>query len=332
MKVGFIGGGSWGTTLANLLSDNGHETLVYDINKDTVDLINNNHTHPFFDSIINKDVKATNIIKDVVSFANILVLSVPTKVIRNVMEEIKPLITTPKLFINVSKGIEPETLLTVSGIANEIFTDNEMKGFVTLSGPSHAEEVIKRKLTLLVAASKNIEDAEFVQGLFSNNTYMRVYSSTDIIGVEVAGSVKNAIALVSGVCTGLGLGENARAALIDRGALEIIRIVNALGGEKDTVYGLAGIGDLIVTASSMNSRNFQAGLRIGQGEDVNSVVANSKMVVEGVRVLQSAHEIAHKYDLYLPIIETAYKVIFEKLNVNEAIEFIITAKLKKEQY
>ena len=330
MKVGFIGGGSWGSTLANLLSDNGHETLIYDINCDTVDLINSKHIHPFFESQINEDVVATTNLDEVVNYSDLLVLCVPTKVIRQVMVDAKKYINSPKLFINVSKGIEPKTLLTVSGIAEEVFTSDEMKGFVTLSGPSHAEEVIKRKLTLLVAASKNIDDAVLVQNLFSNNTYMRVYCSTDIIGVEVAGSVKNAIALVSGVCTGLGLGENARAALIDRGALEIIRIVSVLGGQKETVYGLAGIGDLIVTASSMNSRNFQAGLKIGQGEDVDSVVNNSKMVVEGVRVLQSAHEIALKYDLYLPIIETAYKVIFEKLNVNEAIETIITAKLKFE--
>ena len=273
---------------------------------------------------------ATNSLKEVVEFSDILVLSVPTKVIRGVMEEVKKYITSKKLFINVSKGIEPKTLLTVSGIAEEIFTSSEMKGFVTLSGPSHAEEVIKRKLTLLVAASKNIKDAELVQQIFSNNTYMRVYTSTDILGVEVSGSVKNAIALISGVCAGLGLGENARAALIDRGALEIIRICTALGGERDTVYGLAGVGDLIVTASSMNSRNYQAGLKIGQGQDVNEVVNNSKMVVEGVRVLESAHEIALKYELYLPIIETAYKVLFEKLPINEAIETIISAKLKKE--
>ena len=330
MKVGFIGGGSWGSTLANLLSDNGHETLVYDIDKNTVNMINNDHRHPFFDSYLNEDVMATTSIKDVVDYSDILVIGVPTRVIRPVMEEVKGLVKSPKLFINVSKGIEPKTLLTVSGIANEIFTSKEMKGFVTLSGPSHAEEVIKRKLTLLVAAGKNIEDAQLVQELFSNNTYMRVYTSTDIIGVEVSGSVKNAIALVSGVCTGLGYGENARAALIDRGALEIIRIVSVLGGEKETVYGLAGIGDLIVTASSMNSRNFQAGLKIGQGEDVESVVNNSKMVVEGVRVLQSAHEIAEKHNLYLPIIETAYKVLFEKLDVNTAIETILTAKLKNE--
>lgn len=330
MKVSFIGGGSWGSTLANLLSDNGHTPLVYDINEATVELINKNHSHPFFDAKLNENVKATSNLDEAVNFSDILVLCVPTKVMRPVMENVKKLVTTPKLFINVSKGIEPTTLLTVSGIAEEIFTDKEMKGFVTLSGPSHAEEVIERKLTVLVAASKNSDDAEFVQDLFSNKNYMRVYSSQDIIGVEVAGSVKNAIALVSGVCTGLGLGENARAALIDRGALEIVRIVSVLGGEKDTVYGLAGIGDLIVTASSLNSRNFQAGLKIGKGEDVETVVSNSKMVVEGVRVLQSSHEIAEKYNLYLPIIETTYKVIFEKLNVNEAIEIILSAKLKKE--
>ena len=330
MKVGFIGGGSWGSTLANLLSDNGHETLIYDIDPNTVNMINNLHRHPFFDSYLNDDIGATTNLEEVVDYSDILVIGVPTKVIRMVMQQVKELVKSPKLFINVSKGIEPKTLLTVSGIANEIFTSKEMKGFVTLSGPSHAEEVIKRKLTLLVAASNNILDAQLVQQLFSNNSYMRVYTSTDLIGVEVSGSVKNAIALVSGVCTGLGLGENARAALIDRGALEIIRIVSVLGGEKETVYGLAGIGDLIVTASSMNSRNFQAGLKIGQGEDVESVVNNSKMVVEGVRVLQSAHEIAVKHNLYLPIIETAYKVLFEKLDVGSAIETILTAKLKNE--
>ena len=209
MNVGFLGGGSWGTTLANLLSDNGHQTLVYDVNADTVNLINTQHLHPFFESVINEDVIATTSLEEVVDFSDVLVLSVPTKVIRQVMEDVKTLIKTPKLFVNVSKGIEPETLLTVSGIAEEIFTAYEMKGFVTLSGPSHAEEVIKRQLTLLVAASKNIDDAIMVQELFSNNAYMRVYTSTDIMGVEVAGSVKNAIALVSGICTGLGYGENA---------------------------------------------------------------------------------------------------------------------------
>lgn len=330
MKVGFIGGGSWGATLANLLTDNGHEVLVYDINNELVNSINNEHTHPFLDSTLNKEVVATTNLESVISFADSLVLSIPTKVMRSVMKEIKPLIKSPKLFINVSKGIEPETTLTVSQMAEEIFNSDEMKGFVTLSGPSHAEEVIKRKLTLLTAASKNEDDAVFVQELFSNTQYMRVYTSTDIIGVEVAGSVKNAIALVSGVCTGIGLGENARAALIARGVLEVIRITEILGGKKETAYGLAGIGDLIVTASSMNSRNFQAGLKIGAGEDVDSVVKNSKMVVEGARVLESAHNIATKHNVYLPIIDNAYKVIYENYSVQDAINNILTAKLKAE--
>ena len=330
MKVGFIGGGSWGATLANVLVDNSHEVLVYDISLDTVKLINEDHHHPFFDTILNEKVVATNNLNEVVTFADILVLSVPTKVIRNVMVQLNELIDTPKLFINVSKGIEPDTSLTVSQIASEVLDDSQMIGFVTLSGPSHAEEVIERKLTLLVAASTNKEHALMVQKMFSNTKYMRVYSSSDIIGVEVAGSVKNAIALISGVCTGYGLGENARAALISRGILEIIRITEVLGGEKETAYGLTGIGDLIVTASSMNSRNFKAGLKIGAGEDVDTVVNDSKMVVEGVRVLQSAHQIGIKYNIYLPIIETAYKVLFEGLSVSEAIESLLSQNLKEE--
>lgn len=330
MRVGFIGGGSWGATLANVLVDNFHEVLVYDINPDTVKLINESHRHPFFATTLDDKVFATNNLYDVVTYSDTLVLSVPTKVIRDVMIAMKEVINSPKLFINVSKGIEPNTSLTVSQIASEVFDERQMKGFVTLSGPSHAEEVIERKLTLLVSASANKKDAEMVQKLFSNTKYMRVYSSTDIIGVEVAGSVKNAIALISGMCTGYGLGENARAALISRGVLEIIRITEVLGGEKETAYGLAGIGDLIVTASSMNSRNFKAGLKIGQGENVNDVVNESKMVVEGVRVLQSAHQIAKNHNIYLPIIETAYKVLFNGLSVSDAIEFLLAQNLKEE--
>lgn len=330
MKVGIIGGGSWGATLANLLSDNGHETLIFDINESQVKGINDTHQHPFFDTLLNGDIKATTNIKEAVEFSNVLLVGVPTKVIRNVLNQINEYSNEPKILINVSKGIEPQTLLTVSQIAEEVMDEKKLQAVVTLSGPSHAEEVILRKLTVLVAASKNIEAAKLVQQLFSNNTYMRVYTSTDIIGVEVGGSVKNAIALISGVCTGLGLGENARAALISRGALEVIRIVEVMGGLKETVYGLTGIGDLIVTASSMNSRNFQAGLKIGRGEKIEDVVANSRMVVEGARVIISAHEISKKFNLELPIIETAYGVLYENAPINEAIVSILSRQLKAE--
>lgn len=330
MKIAVIGGGSWGSTLANVLSDNGHETLIYDINEAAVYDINSTHKHPFFDTYLNGDIKATTNIKEALDFADNLLISVPTKVMRNVLAQINDLINTPKTFINVSKGIEPETLLTVSQIAYEVIDNNLIDGFVTLSGPSHAEEVILRKLTTLVAASTNIERAKFVQNLFSNREYMRVYTSNDILGVEVGGSVKNAIALISGISAGLGMGENARAALISRGAIEIAKITEVMGGSKDTVFGLAGIGDLIVTASSLNSRNFQAGLKIGKGENLDDVVKNSRMVVEGARVIISAKEIAQKYNLDLPIITTAYNVLYENKPVKEMLAYLLQRDLKAE--
>lgn len=330
MKVAVIGGGSWGSTLANVLSDNGHETLIYDINEMAVNDINSTHKHPFFDEYLNDDIKATTNLKEALDFADNLLISVPTKVMRMVLGQINDLIETPKTFINVSKGIEPETLLTVSQIAYEVIDNKLIDGFVTLSGPSHAEEVILKKLTLLVAASKNQEKAKLVQSLFSNHEYMRVYTSNDILGVEVGGSVKNAIALISGVSTGLGMGENARAALISRGAIEVVKITEVMGGTRDTVFGLAGIGDLIVTASSLNSRNFQAGLKIGKGEKLDDVIKNSKMVVEGARVIISANEIAQKYNLDLPIITTAYSVLYENKPVKEMVASLLQRELKAE--
>lgn len=330
MKVGIIGGGSWGATLANVLSDNGHEALIFDINEEQVNNINVSHQHPFFDCLLNKNIKATTNIEEAIDFSNVLLVGVPTKVIRTVLNQINAYSKEPKIIINVSKGIEPKTLLTVSQITEEVMVSEKLHSVVTLSGPSHAEEVILRKLTVLVAASKNPDSAKLVQEIFSNNDYMRVYTSDDIIGVEVGGSVKNAIALISGVCTGLGLGENARAALISRGALEVIRIVEVMGGQKETVYGLTGIGDLIVTASSMNSRNFQAGLKIGQGQSIDEVVANSRMVVEGARVIVSAHEIAERYQIDLPIIETSYRVLYENASITDAVQTILSRKLKAE--
>lgn len=330
MKVAIIGGGSWGSTLANVLSDNGHLPLIYDINETAVKNINEEHIHPFFDAKLNANIKATISLEEAINYSNILLLSVPTKVMRDVARKINAILKEPAIFINVSKGIEPETLLTVSQVVESEIDASKLKAFVTLSGPSHAEEVILRKLTLLVAASKDLEAAKLVQNLFSNDRYMRVYTSSDIIGVEVGGSVKNAIALVSGVSTGLGLGENARAALVSRGAQEIVRITEVMGGRRETVFGLTGIGDLMVTASSMNSRNFQAGLKIGKGESLDTVLANSRMVVEGARVIISAHEIGLKYHLDLPIINTAYQVLYENKPVEGMLKMLLQRKLKAE--
>lgn len=330
MKVTILGGGAWGTTLAQALADKENEVLVYDINKEFVEKINKRHLHPFFDITIPEVIKATDNLQKAVAFSDTLVLCVPTKVTRSVLHQVNELIETPKLFINVSKGIEPETSKRVSEIVAEEISTQNLKGYVVLSGPSHAEEMIFRKFTSLVSASSDLELAKFVQELFANSTYLRIYTSSDVTGVETCGAIKNAIALISGIMSGYGLGENARAALISRGMLEIIRIVEALGGCKETAYGLSGLGDLIVTASSLNSRNFQAGLRIGQGQSVTESLNNSKQTVEGIRALEAAYYIGKAHNLELPLIETAYALIFGNLTLDECAKALLKRKLKAE--
>ena len=330
MKVSCIGGGAWGTTLAQVLTDNRHEVLIRDINPAFVDKINKEHAHPFFDITIPEGIRATLDLKEVVDFSDIILLSVPTKATRIVLREVNFLLKKPTLFINVSKGIEPETSYCVSQIVEEEISKDMLKGYVNLSGPSHAEELILRKLTALVAASYNPLDAKFVQLLFSNERYLRVYTSSDVIGVETSGAIKNAIALVSGVAYGMGLGENARAFLISRGVREIVLIVAALGGKTETAYGLSGVGDLIVTASSMNSRNFQCGLKIGQGMSVQEALASMSQTVEGIKTIEAAYQIALKFQLELPIISAAYEVIKEKTSAKEALSRLLSRSLKEE--
>lgn len=331
MNISIIGGGAWGTTLAQLLADNGNNVLIRDINNDFINKINNEHKHPFFDLEIPKAISATNDLKKACDFSDILVLCVPTKVMRMVLREINQTISSKKLFVNVSKGIEPETSYRVSQIVEEEIKNN-LRGYVVLSGPSHAEEVILRKLTALTAASTNLDLAIEVQNIFSNDKYLRVYSSDDVIGVETGGAMKNAIAIVSGVASGMGLGENARAFLISRGIKEIVAIVQALGGNLETAYGLSGVGDLIVTASSMNSRNFQCGLKIGQGMSVEEAVGSSVQTVEGVRAIEAGYEIGKKYKLDLPIIDVAYEVVHGKVGAKEALQNLLSRDLKTEKY
>jgi len=328
MKISLIGGGSWGTTLAQVLTDNGHETLVYDINESAVNKINHGE-HPFFSNHI-EGIKATTNLKEALAFSDYLVLAVPTKFMRQSLKEINLNADRKLHFINVSKGIEPETLKRVSEIVDEEINPEWLGAYAVLTGPSHAEEVIERKLTVLTAASFTPWFAKSVQSLFSNQKYLRIYTSDDLIGCEVGGAIKNAIAIVSGMMTGYGLGENARAALITRGILEIVRVVVYMGGKKETAFGLTGIGDLIVTASSLNSRNFNAGLRIGQGIPVDQVLNESKMVVEGVRAIAAAKDLCRSSKIELPIIEVAYDVIFNHMTVEDAITILLTRELKAE--
>lgn len=331
MKITVIGGGAWGTTLAQVLLDNKHDVIVYDINEEHIKSINNKK-HPFFQTDLPKEIKGTINLKEALDFSNIILLSVPTKATRSVLKEINSLITSKKLFINVSKGIEPETTNLISQITKQEIDEKYYEGFVCLTGPSHAEEVILRKLTLLTAASNDLNHAKKVQKLFSNDSYLRVYTTKDLIGAEVGGAVKNAIAVVSGISTGLNLGENARAALISRGILEVIRVVEIMGGEKETAYGLTGIGDLIVTASSNNSRNFQAGLQIGSGVNIKDVSAKQNQTIEGIRTIEALYNLSLKNNIELPLINSAYLIINGKLNIKDAVPNLLSRDLKSEDF
>lgn len=329
MKMTIIGGGAWGATLGQTLIDNGHEVLIYDLNPLAVEKINQ-HRHPFFDTILPETEIATTNLKEAISFSNYYILSVPTKVVRNVLKSMNPLIKQDSVFINVSKGIEPDTLKRVSEVVEEEI--EKLKGFVVLTGPSHAEEVIVRKLTLLVSASKDEALAKEVQQIFSNDKYLRVYTSSDLIGCEVGGAVKNAIAVISGICTGLGLGENARAAVITRGIVEIIRVVEIMGGKKETAFGLTGIGDLIVTASSENSRNFTAGKKIGQGVPLDQIYQEQKQTIEGIRTIEAMHHLSEVEGIELPMINVAYDIIFNGVSVEEGLQKLLSRDLKSEDF
>lgn len=332
MKISVIGGGAWGTTLAQVLNDNGHETLIYEVNNDYINSINLNHEHPIFKNSLDEKILATNSLEEAIEYSNIYLLAVPTKVMRQVLNSMNKLITNPSIFINVSKGIELETFKRISEITTEEIDANKNFGFVCLTGPSHAEDVILRNVTLLVSASLNQKLAEDVQKMFANDSYMRVYTSDDLIGSEIGGAAKNAIAVISGACTGLKLGENARAAVITRGIIEIAKIVEFMGGNKETAYGLTGIGDLIVTASSEQSRNFQSGKKIGEGMTVDEIYASSSQTIEGFRTIYALNDLSIKNNIELPMINIAYEILENKLTVEEGLKALLKRDLKSENF
>lgn len=331
MNITIIGGGAWGTTLAQVLTDNGHQPLIYDINQTTIDVINT-HRHPFYDCQIPTNIKATNHLDEALAFADWLVLSMPSKAVRDALSAIKPHLFRPVVIINVAKGIEPDTSKRISEISKEVIPPEFLKGYVVLTGPSHAEEVILRRPTLLVSASEDEALAKQVRQVFNNEDYLRIYTSTDVIGCELGGAVKNAIAVISGACTGLNLGENARAAVITRGIVEIVRVVEAMGGRKETAFGLTGIGDLIVTASSEHSRNFRAGKKIGQGMTVAQIYAEEKQTIEGIRTIEAMHHLAAQKGIELPLIEAAYGILQGRVSASEATSHLLKRTLKSEDF
>ena len=308
MKTVVIGSGSWGTALAQVLADNKEEVIIYGIEKSEIDDINLNHENSkYFEGVeLNPNLKATDDIT-VVKDADIVLLAVPTFAIEGICLQIDPYLKNNIIVVNVSKGFHPETSERMSEVIRRCISKEHLSSVVSLIGPSHAEEVVIRLLTTIDAVSLKEEDAQVIQRTFSNN-YLRIYTGDDEIGSELGVAIKNVMAIASGILSGLGYQDNTRAALITRGLQEMIRYGVFFGGKQQTFMGLTGIGDLIVTCTSIHSRNFEAGYQIGKENDVTNFLKYNKKTVEGVRTAKIVHKVAKENNIDMPICEEVYQL------------------------
>ena len=324
MKIAILGAGSWGTALGQVLDENGSEVLLWHLDIDFVDMINRSHEHPFLPGVsLSKALHFTASLNQIAEYGEMIVSALPSQVVRKVLSQFPD--DWQKPVISVSKGIENITGMRMSEVISETL-NLSLDNIIILSGPSHAEEVAKQNPTAIVAACSDIDHARDVQNLFSNE-YFRVYSSTDMAGVEFGGAAKNIIALAAGICHGLGFGDNTMAALVTRGLEEIIRLGTELGAGRATFSGLSGMGDLIVTAFSSHSRNRQVGVRIGNGEKLNDIISSMKMVAEGVETTRSMHFLSNQYNIEMPICEQIYKVLFEDISPRKGILELMSREL-----
>ncbi len=326
-KVTILGAGSWGTALGIVLADNGHEVRLWSYNEDQVNEINTYRTNERYLPGIQLEGKIHAYAEMSSALHNVktIVIAVPTKAVREVVRKIARIIKNPVIVVHVCKGIEPDTLKRVSEMITEEMPEHLMEDLVVLSGPSHAEEVSRRQPTTVAVSSKNIRAAEYIQDLFMNANF-RVYTNEDIIGVEIGGALKNIIALAAGISDGLGYGDNAKAALITRGLAEISRLGTKMGANPLTFLGLTGIGDLIVTCTSVHSRNWRTGNALGKGKSLNQILEEMGQVVEGVRTTKAAVQLAEKYNVTMPISSILYKVLFENLKPKEAVDELMSRR------
>ncbi|MGE8204342.1 NAD(P)H-dependent glycerol-3-phosphate dehydrogenase [Heyndrickxia sp. NPDC080065] len=304
-----------------VLADNGHDVRLWGHKKEQIEEINQYHSNEkYLPSIhLSESIIGYHSLQEVMENINIIVLAVPTKAIREVLGKIGEFQTSPITVVHVSKGIEPDTLLRISEMIEDECSKEILRDVVVLSGPSHAEEVSLRHPTTVTVSSQNEEAAKWVQDLFMNQNF-RVYTNLDVIGVEIGGALKNIIALAAGISDGLGYGDNAKAALITRGLAEIARLGTKMGANPLTFLGLSGIGDLIVTCTSVHSRNWRAGNMLGKGMNLAEVLKNMGMVVEGVRTTKAAHQLSEKYEVKMPITDALYRVLFNEYNPKEAVD------------
>lgn len=327
-KIGVIGAGSWGIALAVLLHKNGHQVSVWSILKDEIEMLNRDREHR--DKLpgvkLAEEIIFTNNLEESVKGMDILVMAVPSPFIRSTAKLLQDLVVENQIVLNVAKGIEESTLLTMSQIIEGELSTVKV---AVLSGPSHAEEVGRMIPTTIVVGAKEKETAEFIQNVFMNEVF-RVYISPDVLGIELGAALKNVVALAAGIADGLGYGDNTKAALITRGIAEIARLGTAMGGKFETFTGLSGIGDLIVTCASMHSRNRRAGILIGKGLTMDEAMKEVKMVVEGVYSAKAALALSQKYQVQLPIIEQVNEVLFQNKPADQAVKELMIRDKKLE--
>lgn len=327
-KIGVIGAGSWGIALSVLLSNNGHNVKVWSIIEEEIKMLNEHREHKdkLPGVILSEKITFTTDLKEAVEGMDLLVMAVPSPFVRKTAADMKAFVGEGQIIVNVAKGIEETTLMTLSQIIEEEVPQAEV---TVLSGPSHAEEVGRGIPTTIVVGAKDKKTAEFIQNIFMSEVF-RVYISPDVLGIELGAALKNVVALAAGIADGLGYGDNTKAALITRGIAEIGRLGMAMGGKFETFCGLSGIGDLIVTCASMHSRNRRAGILLGQGKTMDEAMAEVKMVVEGVYSAKAALGLSKKYGVQLPIIEQVNQVLFENKPASETMKDLMTRDKKSE--
>ncbi|WP_040211618.1 NAD(P)H-dependent glycerol-3-phosphate dehydrogenase [Clostridium polynesiense] len=328
-KVAFLGAGSFGTALSLLLASKGIEISIWDRNESVINNINiNRRNSKYSKNIYIPDmITAYHSIREAVKDSSYIVLAVPSHAIRELCSKIKGIIPEEAIIISIAKGIEEGTNMRLS----QVISDELDNPVVILSGPSHAEEVMANIPTTVVVSSTDMTCAERVQDLFMSPQF-RVYTNDDIVGVEIGGAVKNIIALAAGVCDGIGFGDNAKAALMTRGMAEIIRVGEKLGGRAETFSGLTGMGDLIVTCTSVHSRNRRAGILIGKGMNLDETLKEVGMVVEGVKACRAFYKVKEELNVEMPITDILYKVLFDGKDPKDGVEELMSRDKKSETY
>ena len=327
-KICVLGAGSWGSALALSLAKKGYNVMMWTLSQGQADKINTTKENIDYlpGVLFPNNIKLTTNIEEAVSDSRLIILAVPSQAIRSVCKQIKEFVKPNQILVDVAKGLEKGTGFRLSQVCEEELPDNP---YVALSGPSHAEEVAKDIPTTLVVASENLEIAQEVQDIFMSPK-LRVYTNPDLTGVELGGALKNIIAFGAGICDGLGYGDNTKAALMTRGIREIARLGTALGADVNTFSGLSGIGDLIVTCTSMHSRNRRAGILMGQGKSLQETLDEVQMVVEGITATEVAYKVSRDLNIDMPITEAIYSVLYEGANPNEAVLELMTRSKKHE--